>query len=659
MSDAATSEPAKSDGEIREAMVNNGINFWTHPQVQGTPVAQRIEFLTGKGLTKLEIEEVRRRVASMSGAKGGNEMATENKVKSNVTQTPTPNIKKDDSGVTSASSGWMQNLVRGAALISAGIGLSQMIHPHPRAEKYVSQVKSLAGFETSAKKKITPPSKRQHATDNGLDDLDIGIDDEDDDLEKWMKRMPQHRAQQRRRAAESLEVKGLRTELERLQRVIEQQESTMKEMKDNFRSMERRSEEVARSQKINEELASIKTLLMTRQIEENVRVLGASPLHARSTPTHLGGTVTPSHSVDGGGLVAAAENGPSLVPSTSSSKGSVRPWSSVSPTMDQRLKAADETPTFLQSHLAKSAGASASSAPDVPESVRKEFDEFRTAFEKLCASNSQSSLDSAKPVFQLYLANLVKHPDVPRYRRISTSNKSFKDSVAELKSHEDVLAALGFKTRGIHWEYRPSDTDEVREKFVPLVDACRKMLVAAVSTHADSDLPPVPVPTPHAATVIAEAAAHATVPSVSPARHPVTTDVDSANTADRLHASSAMSKRDDEDAALETSVSEDTIAPSSVALDEKRDSKTAAAGGSADAASPLSKIRTSDARNKDGVPKNISEVYAMLQRGEKLPGVRKIPDRLSEDSPSTSSAPAIPKPWAAASGSNEGKIVGQ
>ncbi len=34
-------------------------------QVQGTPVAQRIEFLTGKGLTKLEIEEVRRRVASV------------------------------------------------------------------------------------------------------------------------------------------------------------------------------------------------------------------------------------------------------------------------------------------------------------------------------------------------------------------------------------------------------------------------------------------------------------------------------------------------------------------------------------------------------------------------------------------------------------------
>ena len=47
----------------------------------------------------------------------------------------------------------------------------------------------------------------------------------------------------------------------------------------------------------------------------------------------------------------------------------------------------------------------------------------------------------------------------------------------------------------------------------------------------------------------------------------------------------------------------------------------------------------------DGAPKSLSEVYEMLQRGEKLPGVRDIPDRLSSDTPSKSNEFSAPKPW--------------
>ena len=94
----------------------------------------------------------------------------------------------------------------------------------------------------------------------------------------WTRSMMERRVRQ---PGESLEIKGLRTEIERLQRSIERQEAAMKQMEDNLKSMQRRQDEANRSNQISSELASIKTLLVTRQVEHNIR---SSPMSVIQSP---------------------------------------------------------------------------------------------------------------------------------------------------------------------------------------------------------------------------------------------------------------------------------------------------------------------------------------------------------------------------------------
>ena len=54
----------------------------------------------------------------------------------------------------------------------------------------------------------------------------------------------------------------------------------------------------------------------------------------------------------------------------------------------------------------------------------------------------------------MYLSNLVQTPEVPRYRRIATSNKTFKSMMGSMKGHEELLSAVGFSLTGSVWEWQ-------------------------------------------------------------------------------------------------------------------------------------------------------------------------------------------------------------
>jgi len=53
----------------------------------------------------------------------------------------------------------------------------------------------------------------------------------------------------------------------------------------------------------------------------------------------------------------------------------------------------------------------------------------------------------------MYLNNIINNPSVPRYHRISTSNQTFKGTLAPLCGHEHVLHSAGFVTRGAFYEW--------------------------------------------------------------------------------------------------------------------------------------------------------------------------------------------------------------
>ena len=63
-------------------------------------------------------------------------------------------------------------------------------------------------------------------------------------------------------------------------------------------------------------------------------------------------------------------------------------------------------------------------------------------------------LSSGIDCLKMYLSKLIEFPETPRYRRLTTSNKTFAKSVAVLEGHDAVLHSVGFcKTEGVGYEW--------------------------------------------------------------------------------------------------------------------------------------------------------------------------------------------------------------
>lgn len=71
-------------------------------------------------------------------------------------------------------------------------------------------------------------------------------------------------------------------------------------------------------------------------------------------------------------------------------------------------------------------------------------------------SSGNSKLSAACELLMLYLNNLLKNPNMSRYRRISTSNSSYRESLDGVFGHVELLAAVGFiqKPENTCFEYK-------------------------------------------------------------------------------------------------------------------------------------------------------------------------------------------------------------
>eukprot|EP01084_Bolivina_argentea_P016138 30226_1 len=86
---------------------------------------------------------------------------------------------------------------------------------------------------------------------------------------------------------------------------------------------------------------------------------------------------------------------------------------------------------------------------------------MRDAISLLASKNSSSTLHKAIPMLKLLISNLVKHPGVPRYWRISTTNQNFTDLVSPLTGHIEFLSGVGFtQISGSQLEWQWSKTKE-------------------------------------------------------------------------------------------------------------------------------------------------------------------------------------------------------
>lgn len=75
--------------------------------------------------------------------------------------------------------------------------------------------------------------------------------------------------------------------------------------------------------------------------------------------------------------------------------------------------------------------------------------------------NEAETVASAASFLVMCLGNLIATPDIPRYRRLATSNANYQRCLEPLKGLEPLLKALGFEQRGSYWQWTwlPNDKD--------------------------------------------------------------------------------------------------------------------------------------------------------------------------------------------------------
>lgn len=81
------------------------------------------------------------------------------------------------------------------------------------------------------------------------------------------------------------------------------------------------------------------------------------------------------------------------------------------------------------------------------------FDAIREFKEAAKSTSNEDAMKKCCGSLIMYIKMLVEQPDVPRYRRISVTNDSFKSSVQSVQGHDKVLESVGFVRRGLYYEW--------------------------------------------------------------------------------------------------------------------------------------------------------------------------------------------------------------
>ncbi|CAM9328875.1 unnamed protein product [Scytosiphon promiscuus] len=156
----------------------------------------------------------------------------------------------------------------------------------------------------------------------------------------------------------------------------------------------------------------------------------------------------------------------------------------------------------------------------------------RSALSALLADNTPHAAKDGIAMLRMLVANLVNQPNVPRYRRIASSNDNFKKRLLPLEGYRAMMEAVGFKAKGSLWEWTwhedrrvhigpsaSSNNKAVLEDIVKAIDAVARPNgppLSSVSTPASlSSTTDAADPAP-AITALVPKATVATAPTTPP-----------------------------------------------------------------------------------------------------------------------------------------------
>lgn len=92
------------------------------------------------------------------------------------------------------------------------------------------------------------------------------------------------------------------------------------------------------------------------------------------------------------------------------------------------------------------------------------------------AKQGRTVLQRGCDALSMYISNVKNNPTVPRYRKISINNSSYKENLEPLAGHAQFLQAVGFRKVGSYfeWTWRPSSPEQ-------------EPSISASSLHVDAD----------------------------------------------------------------------------------------------------------------------------------------------------------------------------
>ncbi|TMW66820.1 hypothetical protein Poli38472_011936 [Pythium oligandrum] len=580
---------------MRPEMVENGVKFLRHPNVQSTPLSERVSFLEQKGMTKEEIQEAIERYqsdpegttsatpANPSGAMMHAAPPAQGAVQAISTAAP----------MAVAAAGSMQQAVRRARLptyirvlltLSSLVGAATVLGfmwNYMLQSGYFPWFRSSRRLleESKAKEEDEEAAKKEEALLSNLQDVSSAIQSQTAELTKLCTTID--------RKEEELEAKQTASKL--ITSKISEQ-ATMQAIAE-----------------LKAEVSTLKALLMTKQ----------------------SGEVNSSALVSG-----LSKTGASVVQSANESAGTVND-----------LKSFPSTTAFT---------------PPVPrESAAQRME---NALKKFRQENPVDQLKLASGILIMYVKNLVDNPDVPRYRRIAPANANFKQKIEPLKHHDELLKSIGFESAGLNMEWKWHLLNRSNGEFdehLAILRALLKSLQALASAKSNDPLALEEIAHQHMEAFYEQrneeskastASITAPTPLVSAEQAKKETDLQAFLT--RLEQKAARPAVV-EKAAQVNSTGEEIAPPPSVPEEPVSVSVTQNDSPVEDLEekAPIPEESTGPA-----YPKSFLEVMEMLKKGEKVPGIQEIEDRVSDESAkylattstqdaATPAAPVPAKPW--------------
>ncbi|CAI5710187.1 unnamed protein product [Hyaloperonospora brassicae] len=560
---------------MREELVENGLKFLQHPSVQSTPLSERATFLEGKGMTKEEIQA-----------------AIERHEKSGTAAAPN-SLPLQQQQIHSQRA--QQAVGLGAMPTSAAVPMMPYRAQYPAYVRVLWTVSSLIGAASIV------TFIWNYAVDLGYI--------------PWLRPTP-------------LLLKASAVQEEK-ENAAKKDEALLAELSSVAAAIQEQTNELAK---------------LTRSLDEKERDLQNKTLldaHVNSTLREHGNAQSIAE------LRAEISTLKALLlakrtKSTSDVDANVKATSEDATRESLSTREATDGSTLVDRQKQQ---------PAVVSHTMQKAERMQTALKKLRTENSLGQLKSAAGILSMYVKNLVENPDVPRYRRIAPGNANFKQKVEPLKHHEELLKSIGFEAAGLNLEWKwhaASKSTGAFDENIAILRALLKALQSLASADACSNLS-------------LEEIAHASLEEFYAQRDQKRTETATMNSTSTNTVSgpafveeqcSATQESTTERMFSSSRVSSDPTSTSFNAFMARLEQQTSvsnavnAGGLESDAIPTSSRVKSRDDEDKmmpdsatnstvaaDGpsYPTSFKEVVACIQKGETVPGIRDIEDKLSVD----------------------------